>query len=46
MFQTNSIMAHYNNNYLYIKKEGLVSVAWDNNVSAHGESTYQKTGNP
>ena len=36
MFQTNSIMAQDNTNYLNNKKEVLVSVAWENIVSAHG----------
>ena len=41
IFQTNSIMSQNNLNYLHNKKEGLVSVAWEIIVSAHGAATDQ-----
>ena len=39
LFQTSSIMAQEDINYLGKKKEELVSVAWENIVSANGEDT-------
>ena len=36
MFKTNYIMAQDKINYMQNTKEGLVSVAWENIVSAHG----------
>ena len=39
MFQTNSIMAQKNINYLHNTKEGLTNVSWKNIVSDHGADT-------
>ena len=41
MFQTNSFMAQKKINYLHNTKYGLVSVAWENIVSALGAATVQ-----
>ena len=37
-------MAKENINYLHNKKEGLVSVTWDNIVLAHGTATALNGG--
>ena len=39
MFETNSILEQEKINYLHNRKEGLVSVALENIVSAHGIDT-------
>ena len=39
MFKTNYIMAQENINYMHNTKEVLVSITWENIVSAHGADT-------